>query len=337
MPTQHGPLCGDSPGEDQLPSDTEVGGFRIKRLLGEGAMGQVYLAQDLKLGRRVALKIGKRGASGRDDLQRLLGEARATASLSHPHIVTIHAIGEHEGRPFLALEYIDGESLRARLESGPVPEREALRIMRAVAEGVADAHGHNLVHADLKPENIVIPRDGRVRIVDFGLARLFGTDAGSASGTPAYMAPERWIGAAPTGAMDVWALGVLICELIIGSRPYAATDVAKSCYGGAPLAPPALPDAAWAQVTRDCLAQDPEKRPSAADVARRLGVLLRDWPRSPERTRRATPAGRRSSTRSSRSSAPARWFRSRGLRESARARSSRPRWCPGSRTAAPGR
>src|SRR5262249_30929578 len=148
----------------------------------------------------------------------------------HPHIVTLHAFGEYQGRPYLALEYLDGESLRARLSRGPLPLKEALRLMRAVADAIADAHSHSLVHADLKPENIMIPRDGRVRVVDFGLARLIGSDSVAASGTPAYMAPERWRGAQPSGAIDIWAFGTILHEVITGSRPIADADLASAIY-----------------------------------------------------------------------------------------------------------
>src|SRR5262249_33572147 len=169
-------------------------------------MGQVYLAKDLTLERRVALKLIKRSVLESDGIERFLEEARATASFSHPHIVTLHAVGEHEGRPYLALEYLDGESLRVRLAAGPLPMKKALRSCRAVADAIAEAHRRGIVHADLKPENIIIPRDGRVRVVDFGVAKLMDGKAKAASGTPAYMAPERWRGAPPTGAIDVWSL-----------------------------------------------------------------------------------------------------------------------------------
>src|SRR6185436_16309241 len=117
-----------------LPEDTRVGEFRIRGFLGEGAMGQVYLAQDVTLGRRVALKLIKRSVMQHGGGERFLEEARATASFNHPHIVTLHAVGEHEGQPYLALEYLDGESLRTRLAAGPLPMRDALRCCRAVAD-----------------------------------------------------------------------------------------------------------------------------------------------------------------------------------------------------------
>ncbi len=261
------------PADAPLAEDTRVGDFRIRGLIGEGAMGQVYLAQDTKLGRRVALKLIKRSVMQGDAVERFLEEARATARFNHPHIVTIHAVGEHDGRPYLALEHVDGESLRARLGAGPLAVREALRHGRAVAEAVAEAHRRGLVHADLKPENVVISRDGRVRVVDFGLARLAGGTPDSSSGTPAYMAPERWRGAPPAGAIDVWAIGVLLHELVTGRRPLSDAALATLAFS---RDRPALdlPAAPWAPLVRDCLAPDPAARPTAEELVRRLGALL---------------------------------------------------------------
>ena len=257
-----------------LAEGTRVGDFQIRCLLGEGAMGQVYLAQDTTLGRRVALKFIRRSAMQGGGSERFLEEARATASLNHPHIVTLYAVGEYEGRPYLALEYIDGDSLRVRLAAGPLPMREALRCCRAVADAIAAAHRRGLVHADLKPENIVFPSDGRVRIVDFGLARLAGGAPNAASGTPAYMAPERWRGAPPTGAIDIWALGVTLHELITGGRPIPDDALLRFVFAAETLELPGLPDAPWAGLVRDCLAFDPAARPTAEQVMRRLTELL---------------------------------------------------------------
>lgn len=264
-------------GSDALAPDTRVGDYRIKALVGEGAMGQVYLAQDLVLGRRVALKLLRRAAVERDGVARFLDEARATAAFSHPHIVTLHAVGEHDGRPYLALEYLDGESLRARCSTGPLPERDALRAVRAIAEAVAEAHGRGVIHADLKPENVVVPRDGRLRVVDFGLARLTGSAASGASGTPSYMAPERWTGATPTPAIDVWALGVILYEQLTGTRPFSDTELARLAFA---KADPALPvsDAPWSALAAACLARDPGRRPTADEVVRRLTALLDPGP-----------------------------------------------------------
>ncbi len=257
-----------------LAAGTRVGDFEILGLLGEGGMGQVYLAEDTTLGRRVALKLIKRWVLQNHGADRFLEEARATASFNHPHIVTLYAVGEHDGRPYLALEYLDGESLRARLATGPLPVRAALRCCRAVAEAIAEAHRRGLVHADLKPENVVISTDGRVRVVDFGLARIARGAPTAASGTPAYMAPERWRGAPPTGAIDVWALGVMLHELIAGQRPIADDALLHLAFAVDTLELHDLPAAPWAQLVRDCLAIDPAGRPTAEELVRRLAGLL---------------------------------------------------------------
>ncbi|MCE9572001.1 MAG: protein kinase [Deltaproteobacteria bacterium] len=259
---------------DRLPPDTRVAEFRIRGFLGEGATGEVYLAQDLTLGRRVALKLIKPNQLGGDGVARFLEEARVTARFNHPHIVTLHAIGEHAGRAYLALEYLEGDSLRARLAEGPLPTREALRIARAIAEALAEAHHHDVVHADLKPENVIVPRDGRVRVLDFGLARLIGTEVGAASGTPAYMAPERWRNEPPTAAIDIWSLGVVLHELITGARPYVGAQLAR-LVEGEPVAPPTLVrTATWGPLVEACLALDPRARPAAGEVARALAELI---------------------------------------------------------------
>jgi eukaryotic-like serine/threonine-protein kinase len=265
-------------GDELLEEGTRVGDFCILGLLGEGAMGQVYLAFDVTLGRRVALKLVKRSVMQGGDAGRFLEEARATASFNHPHIVTLHAVGEYVGRPYLALEYLDGESLRGRLAAGPLPVLEALHHGRAIAEAIAEAHRHGLVHADLKPDNVVLPRDGRLRVVDFGLAKLAGGgEAGkvsSVSGTPAYMAPERWRGASPTGAIDVWAFGVMLHELVTGRRPIPDAMLARLGFVRDRLPLANLPEAPWAQLVRDCLALAPASRPDAAELVRRLGELI---------------------------------------------------------------
>ena len=264
------------PGDDEiLPPDTHVGDYRIRALVDEGAMGRVYLAQDMTLGRRVALKLIKHHSANPADVQRFLDEARATASFSHPHVVTLHGVGEFRGRPYFALEYLDGESLRHRITRERIPELEAIRILRSVAEAISDAHRRGLVHADLKPENVVIPRDGRTRVVDFGLAKLIGTDARAASGTPAYMAPERWRDQPPTVAIDVWALGVMLYELFDGTRPFSDADLMSLGYAKQlPELPQKHAATRWFAVVRDCLAIEPAARPSAEIVVRRLTQLL---------------------------------------------------------------
>ncbi|MBN1204923.1 MAG: protein kinase [Myxococcaceae bacterium] len=261
--------------EDVIKAGSLVEGFRVLRPVAEGAMGEVFLAQDLVLGRRVALKFLKVELLGAENTERLLEEARTTARFSHPHIVTVHAVGRHQGRPYLALEYIDGESLRQRLTGERPSINEALRICRAIAEAVAEAHRHEIIHADLKPENVLLPRDGRVRVVDFGLARHAGAEQAAASGTPAYMAPERWRNAPPSPAIDLWSLGIIAYELLEGRRPLDDMQLARWAFAPKPLPPsPRLREVPAAQVLQACLALEPGERPSAQDVAQALGEAL---------------------------------------------------------------
>ncbi|MCE9666319.1 bifunctional serine/threonine-protein kinase/formylglycine-generating enzyme family protein [Myxococcus stipitatus] len=262
-----------------VPGAIEVGsqvdGFRIVRFIAEGAMGEVFLAQDVELGRRVALKFLKVELLGAAPSERLFDEARTIARFSHPHIVTVHAVGWFQGRPYLALEYVDGETLRERLAREKPGLNDSLRICRAIAEAIAEAHQHGIVHADLKPENILIPRDGRVRVVDFGLARHAGGEHGAASGTPAYMAPERWKGALPSPAMDVWSLGVIACELLEGRRPLDDVQLAQFAFSPMPLAlSPRVRELPGGHVLEECLAITPEARPSARIVAQAMSEAL---------------------------------------------------------------
>ncbi|MEW5743533.1 MAG: protein kinase [Myxococcota bacterium] len=262
-------------GHTHLPAGTLVDGFRVKRRLAEGAMGEVYLAQDERLGRKVALKFIKAVLVDDASRERFFSEARTTARFAHPHIVTVYAAGAFEGRPYLALEYLDGETLRERIDRTPPSVAEALRVGRAIAEALAEAHRHGVIHADLKPENVVVPSDGRPRVVDFGLARLTGASSVTASGTPAYMAPERWKGAPPSPAIDVWSFGVLLHELLEGERPLSDAELAHFVY--APTAVPLGKTAAHHRVgalLKACLAVEPSSRPTAEEVARQLGALL---------------------------------------------------------------
>jgi WD40 repeat protein/serine/threonine protein kinase len=230
--------------------------FRIMRMVGRGGMGEVYLARDTKLGRKVALKvihpeqIGSHGAA-----EKFLLEAQAMARFSHPNIVTVYAVGEHHKIPYVALEYLEGQTLRQRMREERPGVREALRFGLSIAEALREAHANKILHRDLKPENVLIPRDGRLRVVDFGLAKILGaargeeelpdpnrlrvtagTDLGElvasdsqkvseVRGTPAYMAPEQWMEQEATAATDVWALGTVLYELVTGRIPYKDATV----------------------------------------------------------------------------------------------------------------
>ncbi len=293
----------DEPAEARLEPGDEVDHFRVKRLIGHGGMGTVYLARDTRLGRKVALKvIQPRRLGSPDAAARFLEEARTTARFAHPHIVTIHAVGEHRGRPYLALEFLEGESLRQRMREGRGAPREAMRVGLAIASALAEAHRHGVLHRDLKPGNVVIARDGRPRVVDFGLATMAddappreSLDDDSAlqapprppsesrvSGTPAYMAPEQWRNEPLTPAVDVWALGLILIELVAGEHPYRA--VSGSPYalasrvgddGAVPL-PEALAEAPLRlrQLIQRCVDKDPALRPAAGEVEDELRRLL---------------------------------------------------------------
>ncbi|MFO0589635.1 MAG: protein kinase [Polyangiaceae bacterium] len=236
-----------------------IGRFRLVSRLGEGGMGVVYAAEDLRLGRTVALKILAREAVHREDRRlRLLREARAASAVMHPSIAAIFEVGEHEGEVFLAMERVQGETLRAALRrrEGPLPVPEALGIARAIAEGLREAHAADIVHRDLKPENVMLTPDGHVKILDFGLAKRVeakrveakrvdakgadpkrARDAGSAPplasptadlatregqimGTPGYMSPEQAMGEPVDPRTDLFSLGVLLYELLTQTRPF---------------------------------------------------------------------------------------------------------------------
>ncbi len=279
-------------GAPDLRGDSLVGHFFIIRRIGRGGMGEVFLARDTRLGRLVALKLVHPERLGsRVTADELLAEARTTARFNHPNIVTIHHVGQHEGTPYLALEYVDGQSLRLRMTGQRVEPMEALRVGHAVAQGLVAAHGAGVLHRDLKPENILLGRDGRVRIVDFGLARLFrvpgdgegGPSSFRLAGTPAYMAPEQWLEAECSGATDVWAVGVILFELLAARLPYEETRLPRLSLAVTDPAPAPrledscsgveLPDGLGDLVAR-CMEKEAGARPSALELDRALAELL---------------------------------------------------------------
>ena len=212
-----------------------VSHYRILSRLGEGGMGVVYKAQDLRLARTVALKFLPHGI-GQDSpaRARFLNEARAAASLDHSSICHVWDIDQDGDRPFLVMSYIDGASLRDRLADGPLPVEEALRIAIQVADGLADAHAQGIVHRDIKPSNILISADGRAKVTDFGLALLADetrlTGAGLAVGTPLYMAPEQIGGGDVDHRADIWALGVVLHEMLTGRKAFPGQSFQEIFY-----------------------------------------------------------------------------------------------------------
>ena len=306
--------------------------FRVLRSVGRGGMGEVYLARDTKLGRKVALKLVLPHALGNAQaVARFLEEARTTARFSHPHIVTVYAAGETQvpvaaggdpttatpaaattSCPYVALEFLDGQTLRNRMQEKAPSPMEAARLGLAIAQALAEAHRHGVLHRDLKPENVMIAADGRLRVLDFGLAKTIDAgavlaaaetadlgglghtstfretiaSAGALMGTPMYMAPEQWTGLAPTEAIDVWALGMVLHELLGGQHPYEELALggrkklfafaAKVC-GDEPvpgLKPARSMPAALVTLVERCVAKSPDARPKASEVASELERLL---------------------------------------------------------------
>src|SRR5438067_9301780 len=220
-----------------LGPGARVGPYAILALLGEGGMGQVYRGRDPRLGREVAIKVLPADSAGDvDAVARFEREARAIASLSHPNILAIYDVGRQNGTIYVVTELLDGETLRKRIELSPIDWRRAVEIGADIAEGLAAAHARAIVHRDLKPENVVLTSDGRVKILDFGLAQTdpfldspdsgdlpttkFQTDPGTIVGTLGYMAPEQLKGELVTASADIFSLGCILFEMVTAKRPF---------------------------------------------------------------------------------------------------------------------
>ncbi len=251
-------VSGDDAWQHVLSPGLVVGKFELVREIGRGGFGVVWEARDRELSRSVAFKAVRVGGDVALREERLLREAEASASLSHPNLVTLFDAGRGEHGPFLVMELLHGSTLSRRLEDGPLPVAEALRIARAVARGVAHAHEHGVVHRDLKPDNVFLCDDGQVKVLDLGLAHAFGHRR-VGGGTPAYMAPEQLEGAPEDERTDVFALGVMLFEMLAGQRPFATEKALRS-----PTAAPALdmPDQpALAKLISRMLAKRAVERP----------------------------------------------------------------------------
>jgi len=198
--------------------------YKIIEKLGEGTMGVVYRAQDLTLGQTVAVRFLPVQLSRSEvDRARSILEARAASTLTHPNICTIHAIKEYTGQMFVVMDYVEGETLRKKLTSGPVQVRRAIEIGMQVAEGLAILHDHGMVHRNIKPENIMIRKDGVVQVMDVGLLRRGSLSAEAREGVPvgtaAYMSPELIQGHASDPRTDIFSLGVVLYEMLCGQPP----------------------------------------------------------------------------------------------------------------------
>jgi len=215
--------------------------YRIADRIGEGGMGVVYRAFDEQLRRQVAIKLLPPALQDdADRLGRFRNEARTLSALNHPHIVTIYEIGQADTTPFIAMELVEGETLRARLRAGRLSLRDAVELALQVTRALGAAHEKGIVHRDIKPENVMIRGDGYVKVLDFGLAvlrareepaqalltnRSLETVIAAVAGTPAYMSPEQIDGRPLDARSDLFSLGVLLCELVTGTNPFAGVGV----------------------------------------------------------------------------------------------------------------
>ena len=267
--------------DERFAPGTVLGGrYRIVGLLGRGGMGEVYRADDLKLEQPVALKFLPRALEADTErLERLYGEVRMARQVSHPAVCRVWDVGEAEGQHFLSMEFVDGENLASLLRRiGRFPEDKAMDVARQICAGLAAAHEKGVLHRDLKPANVMLDGQGKVRITDFGLAGLADTLSGEdvRSGTPSYMSPEQLQGREVTVRSDIYALGLLIYELVTGRRAFdgkGLAELTRKHRDERPIDPSAIVpdlDPAVERTILACLEKDPKRRPSSALVVSAL-------------------------------------------------------------------
>ena len=252
----------------ELPK--HIGRYEVKRAIGQGAMGVVYLAEDPLLKRRLAVKVVRAIGEERDNaLERFKREAEISAQLNHPNIVTIYDVGEEPDLgPFLAMEYVEGCCLGKFVRDGSLDPETRFGILIQTMRALRAAHRHAIVHRDVKPENILVAEDGRVKLMDFGIAKTMApriTNAGEFLGSPAYSAPELLRGSEPTPSSDRFAFAVTAFELLTGTLPHPGTNVAMvitHILMEPPVIPPGM-SGDTAKVFRQALAQDPDERPGS--------------------------------------------------------------------------
>jgi hypothetical protein len=281
-----------------LASDTKLGPYEILSALGAGGMGEVYRARDPRLGREVAIKVLPSGsAPDSERLRRFEQEARATAALNHPNILAVFDIGSQDNSPYIVSELLDGETLRERLNSGALPVRKAVEYALQISRGLAAAHDHGIFHRDLKPENIFITRDGHVKILDFGLAKLTMPEPGSSSlsaqatldsvtgrgvllGTLGYMSPEQCRGASVDARSDLFSFGAVLYEMLSGRPAFRGDTTADTISSILKEEPPDLATTGrdvppmLERIVHHCIEKDPAQRfQSARDIAFALEAL----------------------------------------------------------------
>ena len=273
-----------------LASGTKLGPYEISAPIGAGGMGEVYRARDTRLGRDVAIKVLPESlARDSDRLRRFEQEARTIAALNHPNILGIHDVGAHEGAPFLVSELLEGQTLREKLEAGPLPVRRAIEYALGISSGLAAAHEKGIVHRDLKPENVFLTRDGRVKVLDFGLAKFVtaaevndvaatltspATLPGTVMGTVGYMSPEQVRGEPTDARSDIFSFGALLYEMLSGNRAFKRDTSAETMTAILREEPPELSGTglqaplALQRILSRCLEKNRERRfQSASDLA----------------------------------------------------------------------
>ncbi|MBK9964360.1 MAG: protein kinase [Holophagales bacterium] len=302
-----------------LREGDKLGPYEVSARIGAGGMGEVWRARDTRLGRDVAIKILTRtGSSDADRIRRFEVEMKAVGRLSHPNVLAVFDVGSHEGSPYLVSELLEGETLRDRLDRGPLPARFVATTAVEIAQGLAAAHAAGVVHRDLKPENVFVTRDGRIKLLDFGLAKLVepraplafeGADeaetaarltvSGVVVGTVRYMSPEQIRGAQVDHRSDIFAFGALLFEMLTGEvafRRPSAIETLSATLADDPLSrleDPELIPVEIEPVLKRCLEKKPENRfQSAADLAFQLGEYVESVTRS-SNVRRRPRAGRR--------------------------------------------
>jgi serine/threonine protein kinase len=280
-------------GSATLVPKRRIGAYELVEKLGAGGLGEVWKARDPRLNRIVALKFLTIARPGSTSAVDLLAEARAASALNHPNIVTIFEVGESDAGTYLAMEFVDGQTLRCRLGRAPAPPSDAVEIARQIAEALAAAHRAGIVHRDLKPENIMLRVDGYVKLLDFGLAKKLPsaetveevsatlTQAGQLVGTLPYMSPEQARGQKVTAASDVFSLGIILHEMLTGEHPFGAANVMDTVLAilskppgslsqRCPSAPPAV-----AAIVQRALMKEPQARyPSALELLQDLRQAL---------------------------------------------------------------
>src|SRR5213592_1808470 len=266
--------------------------YKVLSLLGEGGMGEVYRARDAKLGRDVAIKVMPAAFSAdAERLRRFEQEAQAAGALNHPNILVIFHIGTHEGAPYIVSELLEGDTLRERMAGAALSQRKAIDYALQTAHGLAAAHEKGIIHGDLKPENLFVTKDGRVKILDFGLAKLIGvgdgtqsqtevptrrvdTDPGVVMGTIGYMSPEQLRGRPTDHRSDIFSFGAILYEMLSGKRAFRGESTADTMSAILREDPPDLSETnktispALERVVHHCLEKNPDERfHSARDLA----------------------------------------------------------------------